>query len=159
MPDLVGVLHPRATGLLFCLRTLLPAIPDLQLLDITISYPGVPYGAYPQEWYGLGSVFWRSVPPPVVHVHLKLYSKLGQEGSEIPGLTQTVSATREDVKANTVDAPTEKQTSGTASPPSAKDFELWLRGVWADKDKRLQRLAEQGVAISKGAEVVPVRQL
>ncbi len=48
--DFVTVLHPRTTGLLFCLRTLVPQIPDLQLLDVTIGYPGVPFGKYPQEW-------------------------------------------------------------------------------------------------------------
>lgn len=48
--DFVTVLHPRSTGLLFCLRTLLPEIPDLQLLDVTIGYPGVPFGKYPQNW-------------------------------------------------------------------------------------------------------------
>ncbi|WRT67165.1 uncharacterized protein IL334_004131 [Kwoniella shivajii] len=25
-------------------------VPDLQLLDVTIGYPGVPYGKYPQDW-------------------------------------------------------------------------------------------------------------
>nr|XP_031862784.1 uncharacterized protein CI109_001796 [Kwoniella shandongensis]KAA5529856.1 hypothetical protein CI109_001796 [Kwoniella shandongensis] len=48
--DFVTLLHPRSTGLLFCLRTLLPQVPDLQLLDLTIGYPGVPYGKYPQDW-------------------------------------------------------------------------------------------------------------
>ncbi|WWC69424.1 uncharacterized protein I206_103363 [Kwoniella pini CBS 10737] len=50
IPDFVTMLHPRSTGLLFCLRTLLPQVPDLQLLDVTIGYPGVPYGKYPQDW-------------------------------------------------------------------------------------------------------------
>lgn len=47
--DFVTTLHPRSTGLLFCLRTLLPQVPDLQLLDVTIGYPGVPLGKYPQD--------------------------------------------------------------------------------------------------------------
>lgn len=47
--DFVTTLHPRSTGLLFCLRTLLPQVPDLQLLDVTIGYPGVPVGKYPQD--------------------------------------------------------------------------------------------------------------
>lgn len=49
-PDFVTMLHPRATGLLFCIRALLPEVPNLQLLDMTIGYPGVPYGKYPQDW-------------------------------------------------------------------------------------------------------------
>ena len=49
--DFKTTLHPRSTGLLFCLRALLPEISDLQVLDLTIGYPGVPFGKYPQEWY------------------------------------------------------------------------------------------------------------
>ena len=37
--------------MLFCLRTLVPQIPDLKILDLTIGYPGVPRGGYAQEWY------------------------------------------------------------------------------------------------------------
>jgi hypothetical protein len=36
--------------MLFCLRTLVPQIPDLRILDLTIGYPGVPRGGYAQEW-------------------------------------------------------------------------------------------------------------
>jgi hypothetical protein len=49
-PDFVNVLHPRSTGLLFALRTLMPEVRDLKLLDVTIGYPGVPRGGYAQEW-------------------------------------------------------------------------------------------------------------
>lgn len=43
-PDCNHTLLPRSTGLLFCLRTLLPRIPTLKLLDLTIAYPGIPDG-------------------------------------------------------------------------------------------------------------------
>ncbi|RSH88082.1 uncharacterized protein EHS24_000609 [Apiotrichum porosum] len=137
--DFVGVLHPRSTGLLFCLRTLLPSIPDLKLLDVTISYPGVPFGKYPQEWYSLGSVFLRSVPPPVVHVHLRLYSDLGSASCEVPSL--------------------DLSTPGGSDPAEAKEFEIWLRSVWAVKEQWLKRLAVQGATVEEGAEVVPIKQL
>jgi lysocardiolipin and lysophospholipid acyltransferase len=49
-PDFETVLHPRTTGLRFCIQTLQPELPNLQLLDMTIGYPGVPHGKYPQDW-------------------------------------------------------------------------------------------------------------
>jgi hypothetical protein len=49
-PDFVNLLQPRSTGMLFCLRTLVPQMPDLRILDLTVGYPGVPRGGYAQEW-------------------------------------------------------------------------------------------------------------
>lgn len=138
----MGVLHPRSTGLLFCLRTLLPAVPDLQLLDVTIGYPGVPFGKYPQEWYSLTSVFFRSVPPPTVRIHLHLYSNLGKPGGEVPALS--------DVKVGEA-----------ATPEETRDFELWLRGTWAKKEAMLEQWSHEPPVPSPSTdcEIVPVKQL
>ncbi|KAK4686630.1 hypothetical protein P7C73_g3495, partial [Tremellales sp. Uapishka_1] len=143
--DFVTTLHPRSTGLLFCLRTLLPEIPDLQLLDITIGYPGVPYGGYPQEWYGLLSVFFRSVPPPTVHLHLRLYSNLASPDSGIPSLL------------------TASDEEGLAPPADAKKFELWLRERWTEKEMRMRGFFTAKKFVSEEGsdlmEIVPVKQL
>ncbi|WWC90004.1 uncharacterized protein L201_004934 [Kwoniella dendrophila CBS 6074] len=152
IPDFVTLLHPRSTGLLFCLRTLLPQVPDLQLLDVTIGYPGVPYGKYPQEWYGLFSVFLRSVPPPTVHIHLHLYSNLTSPASEVPSLTTKPLATGDD------EPPSD---TGLASPAEARAFELWLRGVWTAKERRMEHFYQyQKFESGEGGarEVVPIRQ-
>nr|XP_018263820.1 acyltransferase [Kwoniella dejecticola CBS 10117]OBR85978.1 acyltransferase [Kwoniella dejecticola CBS 10117] len=150
--DFVTMLHPRSTGLLFCLRTLLPQVPDLQLLDVTIGYPGVPYGKYPQDWYGLFSVFFRSVPPPTVHIHLHLYSNLTSSTSEVPSLVSKPLAAGND------QPPSD---TGLASPEETRAFELWLRGIWTAKEKRMERFYRDGRFESGegGArEVVPVKQ-
>ncbi|OCF35476.1 acyltransferase [Kwoniella heveanensis BCC8398] len=152
--DFVTMLHPRSTGLLFCLRTLLPQIPDLQLLDVTIGYPGVPYGKYPQDWYGLFSVFLRSVPPPTVHIHLHLYSNLSSDKSEVPSLV-----TKQPPAGSDAVPPA---TTGLATVEEARAFELWLRGVWTAKEKRMERFyLDQSFHGGEGAvrEVVPVRQI
>ncbi|WWC61097.1 uncharacterized protein I303_103675 [Kwoniella dejecticola CBS 10117] len=133
--DFVTMLHPRSTGLLFCLRTLLPQVPDLQLLDVTIGYPGVPYGKYPQDWYGLFSVFFRSVPPPTVHIHLHLYSNLTSSTSEVPSLVSKPLAAGND------QPPSD---TGLASPEETRAFELWLRGIWTAKEKRMERFYRDG---------------
>nr|ODN88031.1 acyltransferase [Cryptococcus depauperatus CBS 7841] len=146
--DYVTSLHPRSTGLLFCLRTLLQEIPDLQLLDLTIGYPGVPYGKYPQDWYGLSSVFLRSVPPPTVHIHLHLHS-LSAPDLKIPSLGTT---------ADTSDNTGLSSSTGLATPQEARAFELWLRGLWDAKEKRMSSFyKEQQFADHKS--IIPIKQL
>jgi 1-acyl-sn-glycerol-3-phosphate acyltransferase len=137
--DLHGVLHPRSTGLLFALRTLLPSIPDLQLLDITIAYPGVPFGKYPQEWYGLGSVFFQGVPPPTVRLHLHMYSV-----EEIPSLPKPPYNSAE--------------ITPLATTEEAREFELWLRNVWTQKEARLERMLRDDIDEKMPSVEVPVEQ-
>jgi lysocardiolipin and lysophospholipid acyltransferase len=97
--------------------------------------------------YGLGSVFFRSVPPPTVHMHLHLYSDLTSKNSPVPALLTT-----------------EADVDGLASPEDTRAFELWLRGVWMAKEKRLESFSRSGKFVSgegdEGArEVIPIRQL
>jgi len=144
-------LHPRSTGLLFILRTLLPSLPDLQLLDVTIGYPGVPFGAYPQDYYGLLSIFFRSVPPPIVHLHLHLHSDLAN--GDIPSLI----ATTEDEERGGDEV-------GLATPEEARKFELWLRERWTEKEKKMVSFAKDqkfgtGDDDEDHREVVPIRQV
>lgn len=40
-PDMTHTLLPRSTGLHYSLRALLSSVPNLQLLDITVAYPGM----------------------------------------------------------------------------------------------------------------------
>jgi lysocardiolipin and lysophospholipid acyltransferase len=146
--DFKQTLHPRSTGLLFILRTLLPSLPDLQLLDVTIGYPGVPYGAYPQDYFGLLSIFFRSVPPPTVHLHLHLHS--GLANGDIPSLiTET--------ERNENEVPGVGEV-GLASVEEARAFELWLRERWTEKEKRMEGFAENQ-KFGDVKEVVPIRQV
>lgn len=118
----------------------MPSIPDLKLLDITIAYPGAPFGKYPQDWYGLPSVFWKGVAPPTIRMHLKLYSDLATS-NEIPGLQP---ARLEDSKVK------------GAQEDQARAFELWLRQVWVDKSERLERMLDSGDV--PGQQVIPIVQ-
>lgn len=163
----------------------------MQLLDVTIGYPGVPYGKYPQEWYvaspskpnpfsmhcgtllshsrsrsratpryGLGSIFFRSVPPPTVHIHLHLYTDLSSPSSPIPSLrTPQLAHPSRPPTPGSVPAD-----MGVASPEEARAFELWLRGVWTEKEKRLGRFMKTdqrfvGDGGEQAREVVPIRQV
>ncbi|KAL7424006.1 hypothetical protein Q5752_001591 [Cryptotrichosporon argae] len=162
--DFHAVLHPRTTGLLFAQRTLLPQIPDLQLLDVTIGYPGVPFGRYPQEWYGLSSVFFRGVAPPAIHLHLRLYTDLAQDVPALQSAVDAAAAAGAAGEAAKVEAgATPDPDRGLARPDEARAFELWLRAVWAAKDRRMEAFAAaQRFVGSEGddaREVVPVKQL
>jgi len=111
-------------------------------MDVTIGYPGVPFTAYPQDYFGLLSIFFRSVPPPTVHLHLHIHSDLGN--GDIPSLITPESEAKDD--------------TGLASPEEAREFELWLRGKWEKKDKRMERFARDQ-KFGDGSEVVPIRQV
>ncbi len=164
-PDFVNCLHPRSTGLLFALRTLLPELPDLKVLDITIGYPGVPRGAYAQEWYvgrghagractltgrhdryNLTSVFTHGVPPPSIHLHLRMIDP-ARDG--VPGLEPVLPAHKAPETASPaprVDAaaPATPPAIGLATPDEATAFNLWLRERWAEKDRMLDHFAAHG---------------
>ncbi|OWZ63284.1 hypothetical protein AYX14_06762 [Cryptococcus neoformans] len=146
--DFATLLHPRSTGLLFCLRTLLPQIPDLNLLDITIGYPGVPFGNYPQNWYGLFSVFLKSVPPPTVYLHLHLYSHLGERECKIPSLVPRRSSS----------APGLSTDSGLANAEEARAFELWLRDLWTAKERRMEQFYKSQ-RFDGPYDIVPIQQI
>lgn len=157
-PDFVNLLHPRSTGLLFILRTLIPQISTLRLLDITIGYPGVTRGGYAQEWYGLTSVFIKGIAPPTINMHLRLID-LHQE--VIPGVTDDTGkdAPKDDVMLSdttplldqhdqgeriTAGPPHPSRVPGVASEQQAKEFNVWLRCRWSDKEALLDRFTTTG---------------
>lgn len=118
-------LLPRSTGLLFALRTLAPYVPDLHILDVTMAYPGIPPAGYGQSYYTLRSVFLDRVPPPALHVHLRLY----QVARDVP---------IGDVQAGSVGRGAE------ASVEETKVFEEWLRRRWREKDELLEGFYRDG---------------
>ena len=118
--DMQHTLLPRATGLLFCLRALSPHMPSLKLLDVTLAYPGIPRGAYGQSYYTLRSIFIQGVPPPQVHVHLRLYDV----AKDIP-----IGTPRGAEEANEAER---------------KVFEQWLLTRWREKDQLMEMQLTEG---------------
>ena len=122
-----------------------PSIPDLQLLDITIGYPGIPPRGYGQDFYTLRSVFFQSVPPPEIHLHLRLFKQ-----SEIPF--------------GKVSSQDGAGRGAEASPEEVAEFDGWLRERWVEKDAMMDAFyrdgrfppAGKGVKTTKPVEV-PVR--
>jgi len=114
---MTNMLLPRSTGLLFSLRTLAPFIPSLHLLDVTIGYPGIPHAGIGQAYYTLRSVFMDGVPPPCVHLHLRLYN------------------VRRDVPIGDVRESDGIGRGADATEEEKKVFEGWLLERWREKDR------------------------
>ncbi|KAG6911811.1 hypothetical protein DXG01_000058 [Tephrocybe rancida] len=116
--DLSNLLLPRSTGLYYSLRSLAPRVPDLKLIDLTVVYPGIPRMGYGQDYYTLRSIFMDGVPPPVIHIHLKMFDVATGVpiGDTAPGSSSETTHHETDVS--------EGRTI----------FDIWLRELWQEKD-------------------------
>jgi len=123
--DLRHILLPRTTGLHYALRSLAPRIPELHLLDVTVAYEGIPRGAYGQSYFTLRSVFWDGVPPPKIHLHLKLF----HVSSQVP---------IGDVDVYTEKAPPQSRKEDEISVVESVTFEKWLLDIWRKKDDLME---------------------
>ncbi|KIO31945.1 hypothetical protein M407DRAFT_241659 [Tulasnella calospora MUT 4182] len=126
--DMRNCLLPRSTGLLFALRTLSPYVPGLHVLDITMGYPGIPPAGYGQSYYTLRSVFLDRVPPPELHIHMRMY----QVARDVPigdvGHAKDGNVGR----------------GAEASEEEKKVFEEWLIRRWREKDDLLEAFYRTG---------------
>ncbi|KAF7319976.1 Lysocardiolipin acyltransferase [Mycena kentingensis (nom. inval.)] len=121
--DMTNILLPRSTGLHFSLRSLAPRIRGLKLIDVTTVYPGIPPLRYGQDYYTMRSVFLMNVPPPAIHMHLRIFDV----ANDVPigDLSKTDSAVLPDSKAPVeVEIPETEKTA----------FDEWLRELWTEKD-------------------------
>lgn len=144
--DCRNLLLPRSTGLLFCLRSLAPRIPTLQLLDVTIGYPGIPAGGFGQEYYTLQSVFSTRTPPPIVHMHLRAYSVK----HDVP-IGQNSLSPKE--------APADPATSAAivTSVAEKKAFDDWLLARWREKDDMLEHFVDTGRLTNNDYIDIPIQ--
>ncbi|KAI0274899.1 acyltransferase-domain-containing protein [Gloeopeniophorella convolvens] len=134
IPDMTHTLLPRSTGLHYSLRALSPRLPDLQLIDITMAYPGIPPMGYGQSYYTLRSIFFDRVPPPAVHMHVRRFDV----AKDVPiGDTS---------RTNPHALPSGRGSALEADvPESERDaFDVWLRARWVEKDAFMQRFHDTG---------------
>ncbi|KAH9812254.1 acyltransferase-domain-containing protein [Melampsora americana] len=139
LTDLKHCLLPRSTGILFCIRALSRKIPDLQLIDLTIGYPGIPAYGNGQDFYTLQSIFGYGHSPPKVHLHLRLIPI-----SSIPIGTSHLKSMKDSSEnpSELIDPTTEESI----------EFDKWLRSQWKLKDERLERFYQTGEMCEEGVE-------
>jgi len=134
--DMNYTIHPRSTGLHHSLRALSSCVPDLQLLDITVAYPGVPSSGYPLSYYSLRSVILDGVPPPVVHMHIRRFDV----AKEVP--IGNISQTRGNSGALPHDSPHGQMVQ--VPEDERQVFDTWLRDRWTEKDQLIQHFYDTG---------------
>ncbi|KAJ6574835.1 acyltransferase-domain-containing protein [Mycena capillaripes] len=100
-----------------------PRIPDLKLIDITTVYG--------QSWYTLRSIFVSGIPPPAIHLHLRMFS---MENVPIGDISQT----NPNVIPNS-SSPIEVE----IPEPEKATFDLWLRELWHEKDEAITKWFER----------------
>ncbi|KAK2461763.1 hypothetical protein APHAL10511_006226 [Amanita phalloides] len=127
--DRTNVLLPRSLGLHCTLRSLVPRIPDLTLLDITVIYPGIPPLCYGQDYYTLRSIFFDGVAPPTIHMHFRLF----KVAKDIPvGDLKTVPTDSTSDHVIEVDIPSTEKAI----------FDDWLRELWEEKDNFITHFSD-----------------
>jgi len=142
-------LMPRSTGLHHSLRALAPRIPNLKVIDVTVAYPGIPEFKYGQSYYTLRSIFFDRIPPPSVHMHIRVFDV----SNEVP--VGDISATNPNA------LPQKKgEAVETEVPEHEREaFDVWLRDLWREKDTMMVRYLETGSLAEGGdkAVVIPVK--
>ncbi|KAI5116740.1 hypothetical protein M0805_000434 [Coniferiporia weirii] len=180
IPDMTHTLLPRSTGLHFALRALLPRVPSLKLLDITVAYPGIPPMGYGQAYYTIRSIFMDRVPPLSVHMHLRLIDiaadvPIGDLSSTNPSAIPPSRSSSFSKTANNtppVDSVITPPTNGHAPEngaateekwrgrenvietdvpePERAVFDEWLRALWRVKDAKLEEFHQSAKGVRKG---------
>ncbi|ETW87460.1 hypothetical protein HETIRDRAFT_31375 [Heterobasidion irregulare TC 32-1] len=148
IPDMTHTLLPRSTGLHYSLRALAPRIPALQLVDITVAYPGIPLLGYGQEYYTLRSIFFDCIPPPSVHIHIRRFDV----AKEVPIgniFTSNSNGLSNDSAATTI-------LEAEVPEVEREVFDLWLRERWVEKDRFMQRYLDTGTFSSHPKTQPPV---
>jgi len=141
IPDLNNALLPRSTGLHYSLRSLAPRLPELRLLDMTIIYPGIPPKGYGQSYYTLRSIFCDRVPPPVVHIHLRIFDVA--KDVPIGNISEPVSAN------GSADSPAKLELSECEKTA----FDTWLQKLWSEKDNYITKFLETGKTLGDQSPV------
>ncbi len=146
-------LLPRSTGLHYSLRALSASVPSLQLLDITVAYPGmslpfhftgqanfassgVPPMGYGQSYYTLRSIFFDGIPPPAIHMHIRRFGVAADVpiGKVPSSMSRTPLGGLPRGQTLDVDVPEDER----------QTFDVWLRDRWIEKDKLMQRFHDTG---------------
>ena len=110
---------------------------------------GIPEFKYGQSYYTLRSIFFDRIPPPAVHMHVRVFDV----SRNVP--IGDISATNPNV------LPQKKgEAVETEVPDDEREaFDGWLRDLWREKDMMMARYLETGSFAGEGGKevVIPVR--
>ncbi|KAI9805189.1 MAG: hypothetical protein M1825_001025 [Sarcosagium campestre] len=72
LADFQHELHPRSTGLLYCLQELRGTVD--WVYDCTVAYEGIPRGKYGQDFFTLRAFFIEGRPPKSVNMYWRRFA-------------------------------------------------------------------------------------
>ncbi|EFR00855.1 hypothetical protein MGYG_09034 [Nannizzia gypsea CBS 118893] len=72
IPPLKHELHPRSTGLFFCLQQLRGTVGHVY--DCTMAYEGPPKGSFPDSYFTIRSTYLKCRPPRVVNFYWRRFA-------------------------------------------------------------------------------------
>jgi len=99
---------------------------------------------YGQSYYTLRSVFMDGVPPPAVHIHLRIFDV----ASGVPIGVMPTGKSRKD-------GSLDQHPSDVEITEGEKEkFDVWLRELWQEKDESITRFLETG-SFFKGRQATP----
>ena len=90
---------------------------------------GVPPRGYGQSYYTLRSIFCDRVPPPVIHMHLRIFDVA--KAVPIGDISKSEGSVN-----NTAELDISERDKVT--------FDLWLRKLWTEKDDYITKFLEAG---------------
>jgi hypothetical protein len=91
---------------------------------------------YGQSYYTLRSIFFDRVPPPVIHMHLRVFDV----SKEVPIGDVSTSKANVALKGR----PSEHAVEVDFPDDEKEKFDLWLRKLWQDKDDLIVKFHEKG---------------
>lgn len=115
---------------------------------ILTTEKGIPEFKYGQAYYTLRSIFMDRIPPPAVHMHIRVFDV----SRDVP--VGDVSASNPNVLPQNKSKAVE-----TEVPEKEKEvFDRWLRDLWREKDSMMVRYLETGSFAEEGQKgvVIPV---
>jgi hypothetical protein len=109
---------------------------------------GIPEFEYGQSYYTLRSIFYDRVPPPTVHMHIRVFDV----SREVP--IGDISASNPKVLPQQKGEAVETD----VSEEEREVFDGWLRDLWREKDSMMVRYLETGSFVQEGQKevVIPV---
>lgn len=95
---------------------------------------------YGQDYYTLRSIFLDGIPPPVIHMHLRLFKVT----TDVP--VGDSCATRKGAIQNGNGSATKHAVEVDISPAEKTAFDEWLRELWQEKDEFITKHLNSGHA-------------
>ena len=111
---------------------------------------GIPPYGYGQSYYTLRSIFMDRVPPPVIHMHLRLFDVTSEvpignltqtEPSKVPPVSSPSPPQNGSSNGTAIHSPTETSSSIIEVDVPEREhqrFDEWLRALWREKDAKFE---------------------